>query len=137
MSETYTELYYHFIWSTKDRLPLITEEVENHLFPYLRHKCEELRVIVHALNGMPNHLHLACSLPRQLSVSEFMEILKGAASYYINHLPDKDLQLYWQAGYGALTFSKRDLPRIVAYIDHQKSHHAQNQLSPAMERSSE
>ena len=137
MSETYMELYYHFIWSTKDRLPLITEEVEIHLLPYIRHKCEELRVIVHALNGMPNHLHLACSLPRQLSVSEFMENLKGAASFYINHLPDKDLQLYWQAGYGALTFSKRDLPRIVAYIDHQKTHHARNQLSYAMERSSE
>ena len=137
MSNTYSELYYHFIWSTKDRLPLITAEVESRLFGFIRHKCEELRVVVHAVNVMPNHVHLACSLPRQLSVSEFMEALKGSSSHFINHLPTTDGRLYWQEGYGVLTFSKRDLPQIVGYIDKQKFHHQAGQLSLTMERTSD
>jgi putative transposase len=134
MASTYTELFYHFVWATKEREAMITAALEPHLLRYVRHKCDQLRVRVHALNGMPDHLHLACSLPTDLSVADFTEKLKGASSHFVNQLEDGNFRLYWQPGYGALTFSKRDLPRIVAYIDNQKQHHAANSLSIKMER---
>jgi REP element-mobilizing transposase RayT len=133
MSDTYTELYYHFIWATKGRLPLVPPEKEAPLHSYIRRKCEELSVVVHALNGMPDHLHLACTLPRQLSISEFMELIKGSSSHFMNQM-DKETKFYWQVGYGALTFSKKDLPAIVAYIDNQKTHHRNSTLSDPMEK---
>jgi len=63
MADRYTQLYYHFVWSTRDRQPLITVELEPHLHRYIRHKCQELEVFVHALNSMPDHVHLACGEP--------------------------------------------------------------------------
>jgi putative transposase len=133
MAGNYTQLYYHFVWSTRDRQALITPQVETHLYPCIRRKCESLRVLVLALNGMPDHVHLACSLPTHLAVADFIEAIKGFSAHYINHEPSSQDRLYWQGGYGVLTFSKRDLPVVVGYIDQQKAHHSGNQLSEAME----
>ena len=134
MGKTYTELFYHFVWSTRGREALIHDEMQAALFRQIRSKCAELRIQVHALNGIPDHVHLACTLPTAISVGDAMERIKGASSHFINHLEQDEWRLYWQEGYGALTFSKRDLPRIVAYIDGQKQHHAAGSLSLKMER---
>jgi REP element-mobilizing transposase RayT len=134
MVDRYTELYYHFIWATKGREPRITPDLQTHLYAYIRHKCDDLHVQVYALNGMPDHVHLACSLPTDLSIADFLEVVKGSSSHFINHLEGSDHRLYWQPGYGALTFAKRDLTRIVSYIDNQSTHHRDGELSPRMER---
>jgi putative transposase len=133
VSHSYLRLFYHFVWTTRDREPLVTPEVEAALYPYLRVRCEEKRVLVHALNGMPDHVHLACTLPTTLCVADFMEMVKGASSHFVNHLPDQP-RLYWHRGYGALTFRKRDLPQVVAYIRNQKEHHRAGTVSDEMER---
>jgi putative transposase len=133
MSSVYSELFYHFVWATKEREDLIAPEMEEHLFAYIRHKSHEINAQVHALNGMPNHVHLACSLPVTLCVADFAERIKGSSSHFINHLPEKGWSLRWQTGYG-VTFAKGDLARVVAYIHNQKHHHACNSLSPKMER---
>lgn len=134
MAKAYTELFYHFIWATHERVPLIDAELEPHLDRQIRHKCEELKIRVHALNGIPDHVHLACTLPVTLSIAAAMQQLEGSSSHFVNHLAPSDRRFDWQEGYGALTFAKRDLPRIVAYVDRQKEHHAQGTLSAKMER---
>ena len=134
MASTYTELYYHFVWATKDRNLFIVPALEKALFDFIRAKCEELRITIYALNGMPDHVHLACALPTNLSIAEFMKTIKGTSAHVINHLPNRDELLYWQPGYGALTFTKRDLPRISAYIDNQKRHHADGSLMARLEQ---
>lgn len=134
MAQTYTEVYYHFVWATKQREPLITPTMEEPLYHFLRHKCRELCVDVHALNGLADHVHLCSTLPTKLSIADFMETIKGASAHFINHLPDAAADLRWQPGCGALTFAKHDLPRIVAYIEAQKTRHAAQNLSDKMER---
>src|SRR4051812_9801983 len=108
MAGNFTQIYYHFIWSTRDRQAMIRPEIESDLFAYTHRKCEDLRVFVLALNGMPDHVHLVCSLPTSLAVAEFAEAIKGASAHFINHLPGKPHRLYWQSGCGVLTFSRRD-----------------------------
>ena len=134
MAGTYTQLFYHLIWGTHGREPLIEEALEPDVYRQIRHKCEELRIQVHALNGMPDHVHLVCTIPASLAVSEAVRSVKGGSSHFINHLLPSEQPFRWQEGYGTLTFSKRDLPRIVAYVDGQKQHHALGQLSKEMER---
>lgn len=134
MARKYTELYYHLVWATKDRAPLILPEVEPCLYRQIRAKCAEVRILVHALNGMPDHVHLACTLPTSLSIGDAMERIKGSASHFINHLDQREWRLAWQGGYGAMTLTRRDLPRIVAYIDGQKTHHAAGTLLSNLER---
>jgi putative transposase len=134
MAGNYTQLYYHFVWSTRERQALILQEIESEVHTCIRRKCEALRVLVLALNSMPDHVHLVCSLPTHLAVAEFMEAIKGASAHFINHRPGLSARLYWQSGYGVLTFSKRDVPRVVRYVQQQRAHHQSHQLSPALER---
>ncbi len=134
MAQTYTEVYYHFVWATKQREPTITPAVEELLYRYLRHKCRELCVDVHALNGLADHVHLCCTLPTTLCIADFMETLKGASARFINQQSEDTAALRWQPGYGALTFAKSDLSRVVAYIEAQKTRHAAQNLSDKMER---
>ncbi len=99
---TYTEAFYHFVWATRRREWFITDEITRPLYRYIEQRCDDLRVHVHALNGLPDHVHLVVTLPATLSVSDFMEAVKGASPHYINHLPETQGCLYWQSGYGLL-----------------------------------
>ena len=133
----YTELYYHFVWSTRERYPYIGDRVEERLFGFIRWKCGELDVMVHALNGMPDHIHLACTLPTKLSISEFVEKVKGTSSRFINskaaEANELETCLFWQGGYGAITVSTSGLRRVVEYVDNQKIHHNTGTLQPRYE----
>jgi hypothetical protein len=43
-------LFYHLVWSTNDRLPLIDPPLETRLFPYLSEKAQSLGCKVEAVN---------------------------------------------------------------------------------------
>ena len=135
MSDVYSEVFYHLVWATKQREPMIAPRMESLIYTYLRQKCGKLNVFTHALNGMHDHLHLACSIPPNLSVAECVKVLKGGSAHHINHLGLGD-PLCWQPGYGVLTFARRDLPRIMSYVEGQKAHHAAGTLSLKMETTS-
>ena len=84
MAGTYTELYYHLVWRTKESEPFITEALEPHLYAYIRSRCAALGVFVHALDGVSDHAHLACSIPPSLSIAELLKQLKGSSSHFVN-----------------------------------------------------
>lgn len=137
MADMYTEIYYHLVWATKMREEMIMPEVAEVLYPCLKAICRKKEVTIHALNGMPDHVHLACTVPPMVALSDLMHRLKGSSAHLVNHLPGRNLALAWQPGYGALTFAKRDLERVTAYIQNQQEHHQRGSLSAKMERSSE
>jgi putative transposase len=136
MAGTYTELYYHLVWATKGRAPLIAPPLEPELYGYVRGKCSELHAFVHALHGTEDHTHLVCTLPPSLAVADFLHKIKGASSHFANQVLGAGGS-FWQPGYGALTFARRDLPRIVAYVENQKANHRAGRLSAKMERCEE
>jgi len=133
MGHSYLEFYYHFVWSTKRRERLISTEIEPILFAYIGKRCVEMGVFVYALNGVEDHVHLVCSVPPKIPVAELLDKIKGGSSHYMNHLENSSHVLYWQAGYGGLTFGKKDLKRIVAYVQNQKLRHAANNLWSSLE----
>jgi REP element-mobilizing transposase RayT len=133
----YTEAYHHFVWATRKREYFITPEVERDFYRRIRSSCQKARVQVHALNGMPDHVHLVVTLPATLAPSVLIHDLKGASAHLINHLPEVKGCLYWQEGYGWLTFTQDELPRIIRYVERQKERHALGKLSPKLERAAD
>ena len=133
MSDVYAEAFYHLIWATTRREPMVTERVEALLYPYLCQKCIEKKAFVYAVGGMPDHVHLVCSIPPAFSVSNFVKIIKGSTSHYINEYAF-DVSIKWQRGYGYLTLAKHDLPDVIAYVENQKTRHAEDRLWPKLER---
>ncbi len=123
----YTRLYYHLVWGTKKRLPLIEARWEEDLFAYLKRKAAEWDCRVLAINGWSDHVHLIIQMPAMVSVAEAVQKLKGASSHQFP-------ALFWQRGYGALTVSERNLEAAVAYVRRQKEHHAQQTAITRFER---
>ena len=131
----YHQLYYHLVWATKNREPLIVPQLESELHAYLRGKGLELGGIVHAVGGMEEHIHVAASIRPRIAVATFVGQLKGASSHWVTHVSSQRMPFEWQEGYGALTFGKRALPQVVAYVVNQRQRHGDRRLIPEMERS--
>ena len=128
----YWRLFYHVVWGTKNRLPLIESVWEENLYGYIWGKATALGCIPHAINGMSDHSHVAISIPPKLSVATLIGQLKGSSSHHVN---ERYLNgaFAWQAEYGVLSFSEKSLSRVLDYIKNQKKHHAENTLNIAME----
>jgi putative transposase len=130
---TYYKLFYHYIWATRDRLPLITPVVEPIVFNHLNAKCIEHGYKLHALNGTTDHIHLLIELKPTQLVADVAKNLKGSSAHFINKestLPDT---LYWQDGYGVVTLRQGEVSSVVAYIQYQKEHHRMGKLSDVLE----
>jgi len=133
----YWKLYYHFIWGTKNRLPLIDSALEPELYCAIAAKAKDLGSFVHAIGGIEDHVHLGVSVPPKVAPAKFIGDVKGNSSHYVNHVIKPDFEFYWQDEYGVLSFGEKNLPGIVRYIHNQKQHHADGTLIVAMERMNE
>jgi len=132
---TFWRSYAHLIWTTKERKPLIRPEIEAPLYACLVDKAAELECLVHAVNGIADHIHLVISIPPKHSVAWVVKNLKGSSSHFINHaLPPGPEPFVWQRGYGYLTLGESRLPRAVAYVENQKEHHRAQTTHSWLER---
>lgn len=130
----YWKLYYHFVWGTKKRLPLIDSVLEPELYRAIAAKVQALGGFIHALGGTVDHAHLAVSIPSKLAPAKFIGDVKGNSSHFVNHVIKPDFEFYWQDEYGVLSFGERNLASVVRYIHNQKQHHADGTFIAAMER---
>jgi putative transposase len=131
----YWQLYYHVVWATKHRLPLIADVMIEPIELAIAHTSRELEVIVHAVGIMPDHVHVFAQVPPSLSVARVIGRWKGASSHEANKLgANGDLRLAWQSGYGALSVSKSGFDRVLEYVQNQRERHAARQIYGAMER---
>jgi len=128
-------LYYHFVWATKEREPMITPELEEELYGYMLGKGHSLGAIVHAIGGTENHVHVVASVPPKLSLAEFVKGVKGSSSFHMNHgvLTDDLASFGWQRGYGVFSFGGKRLGRVVEYATRQKEHHREGRIIARLE----
>ena len=135
----YWRLFYHLVWATKDRAPLIDEAGAAVIEASIRVTCEEPGLRLHAIGIMPDHVHVVLSIPPRLALADFIGRLKGASSYAVNgadHRPRPD-RFSWQGEYGVLSFGEKALPGVVAYVRDQRARHAANKLWDALERTTD
>jgi putative transposase len=119
----YWELFYHFVWRTKDSLPLLKPDVEAAARKSLLHRALEAPgSLVHAIGGIEDHVHMAVSLPPTVTLSEWVGELKGSCSHVVNHGPCGLGALAWQTGYGVVSFGRGDLAWVLEYIRNQREH---------------
>ena len=130
------QTFYHLVWGTKNRLPLIDEERDRLIQQSIRATCAKQDAFVFAIGAMPDHAHLAVSIPPAIAVAEFMRLIKGASSHLINKVSALSAHqtFAWQAEYGVFTFGERSLNDVRDYVMNQRKHHAEGSLLPNFER---
>lgn len=105
------------------------------MFNAIREKSNALGATIYEINGVVDHIHTAVSIPPRLAVADWVRQVKGFSTRQVNAFgPDAADRFAWQAGYSVLTFGKKALPFVCAYIVKQKEHHAHNTLDPYLER---
>ena len=128
-------LYYHLVWATKERHPLIISGIEQELYGYIIGKANALGCITHAIGGIEDHIHLVSSIPPKLSIADFVQQIKGSSAYHLNHgMFRVESKFQWQRGYGVFSLDSKQLPEVVSYVINQKEHHQRGTIISVLER---
>jgi REP-associated tyrosine transposase len=123
MAQTLTSLLVHLIFSTKNRMPLITADVEPDLFAYIGAilKNNESRLL--DAGGTSDHVHLLISQSKNIALSSLLKDVKKDSSSWIKTQSKRFRDFHWQDGYGAFSIGHRDVPDLKPYLASQKEHH--------------
>jgi putative transposase len=123
MSDSYTNLLYHIVFSTKDRRPVITPEYEVRLYDYLGGTIRNMSGISLERNGTEDHVHLLAKLRPDCALSDVLRNLKANATGWMHDVFPSLKNFSWQRGYGASTVSQSNVAAVRQYIVRQKEHH--------------
>ena len=97
-------------------------------------KSNQLDCVVHALNGIADHVHIAVTIPPKLAISDYVQQVKGVSSREVNqHAPDADEHFRWQKGFSVHSYGQKMLPTVVQYIEKQKQHHGDDTILQYLE----
>ena len=115
---------YHCVWSTKDRRPLITPELEERLWSYIGGIARKNHMKAIAVGGIEDHVHVLLSIHQTVAVSQGLQLIKGGSSKWVHEEFLEHRNFGWQEGYGAFSIGVSQLDDTIRYIDNQKEHHA-------------
>lgn len=123
MAQSLSSILIHLVFSTKDREPFITTEIEPELHAYMAtifQGCKSPSLLV---GGTRDHIHALFVLSRTWTLADVVEEVKTNSSKWIKSKGQAYRQFHWQSGYGAFSIGQSQAQRVKAYITNQKEHH--------------
>jgi putative transposase len=113
----------HYVWSTKERRPLIQADLQRRLWPYLGGIARENGMKAFVVGGVEDHVHILVAIPSTLSVAKSVQLLKGNSSKWIHETFPEHRGFEWQDGYGAFSIGVSGVEDTTKYIQGQADHH--------------
>jgi REP element-mobilizing transposase RayT len=123
VANTFTQIYLHFVFAVQNRSSLIQSEWKDELYKYITGIIQNHGHKLIAINGMPNHIHIAVGYKPHQLIPDLLQDIKGSSSKWINKRKFIGGKFTWQEGYGAFSFSYSQIDRVVKYINNQEMHH--------------
>jgi REP element-mobilizing transposase RayT len=123
MPQSFGALYFHLIFSTKHRLPLITNDIQPRLYDYIGGILSHRKCILLAAGGIADHIHLLASLARESCIADTVRDIKSLSSGWVHDTFARSHDFAWQSGYAAFSVSYSNLDAIKIYLTNQEDHH--------------
>jgi putative transposase len=123
MANTYTQIHIQTVFAVQNRQSLIGDEWKDDLYKYITAIIQNNEHKLLQINGMPDHVHILFGLRPVQSLSDLMKQVKQDSSKWINQNRLARGKFSWQEGFGAFSYSKDQLPRVITYIQNQQEHH--------------
>ena len=124
MANTYSNLFYHFVFSTKGRVDLIAPQIEDRVWAYIGGIARKHDMTALQVGGIENHAHALIMAKPIQSPSQIAQWLKGESSKWIHETFPELSAFAWQDGYGVFSVSKSNVPEVIEYIKNQREHHS-------------
>jgi REP element-mobilizing transposase RayT len=123
MKVQYLNLYTHYVFTTLDRFPVISEFHRNRIEKYItgivnNHKCK-----MYAIYANPEHVHFLVSRDPDMSENELADLIAKASEMFINNNKMCKGKFYWQSTCSAFSVSKGEIDKVCKYILNQPKHH--------------
>lgn len=123
MANTYSQLFFHLVFSTKNREDFIHRDIENRVWSFIGGIARKHNMSALQIGGIENHIHALVISKPTIAPSQIPKWLKGESSKWI-HEEFSDLKRFeWQDGYGIFSVSKSNAPKVIEYIKKQREHH--------------
>ncbi len=81
---SFIKVYVHYVWSTKNRVPLLVDNIRFEIFKHIRENARNKNIFIDFLNGYKDHAHCLISLNDDLSIGKIAQLIKGESSHWIN-----------------------------------------------------
>ena len=123
MPQSFACLYYHLVFSTKERMPLITANLCPRLQDYIGGILRMQNGLLLTAGGASDHQHLLIQGSKNITIPDTVRDIKSNSSRWIHETFPELSQFAWQEGYGAFTISYPGLRRVKGYLTRQEAHH--------------
>jgi putative transposase len=120
---SYTKIWLHCVWSTKNRKIIIPNSFRPELLSHIREQAREKNIFLDYINLHKDHVHALINLGRQQTIAELMHQIKGESSFWINKQKVLSCKFNWQDDYFVVSVSQSHVERVRKYIKNQDEHH--------------
>jgi REP element-mobilizing transposase RayT len=134
MANTYTKLNIHIVFHVKSTSVCIKNEDLPKVFAYIGGIVRNVDGYPVTIGGIENHIHILATMPKTMSVSEFVQKIKANSSRWIKTLDKYYESFAWQEGYGAFCVSPSLLKKTIHYIETQEQHHHEESVRDEFKR---
>jgi putative transposase len=121
MPQSYSSLWAHLVWSTKNREPILVRGLRQEVFKAINDIAKDHEIYLDCINGVEDHVHLLIRLRTDQSVADIVKTIKGNSWEHFKDIPEK--YITWQDGFAAFSVSPSQLKTVRSYIYNQEKHH--------------
>lgn len=126
------KIWIHLVWATKNRKPLLDNDIRQKVFSHIRENAKEKNIYVDFINGYSDHVHCLIALNQEQTIAKTVQLLKGESAYRINKNNLCKEKFEWQTEYFAVSISESGVNQVRDYIKRQEEHHAGKALGRSM-----
>ena len=123
MANTYTQLHIQLVFAVKYRAALIQKEWKKRLHQYITGIIQKNEHKMLQVNSMPDHIHVFIGMRPNQSISSLVQNVKSESTKWIKENKFCKSTFAWQEGFGAFSYSKSHVERVIRYIQNQEAHH--------------
>ncbi|MCF6312786.1 MAG: IS200/IS605 family transposase [Verrucomicrobiales bacterium] len=113
----------HLVFSTKNRAPILIDDIRSPLHAYTATVFKNLNSPTLAINSVEDHIHILFMLHRTIPLSKAVEDIKKSSSKWLKTQSPALTTFSWQTGYGAFSVSESNVDAVKRYIANQADHH--------------
>ena len=123
MANTYSKIYLHLIFATKNRDNAIPPTWEKRLHTYISGIISNNDHMPIEIGGTSSHIHILIGYNINQLIPDLMRDIKSSSSRYANENRMIKCRFAWQSGYACFSYSHSQIDAVSNYIRNQHQHH--------------